>query len=450
MSPSPFLLLGLWLGCFSPASAGAIYWTDRASGAKAIRRMGLDGAAPTTTTPFIALPPTADPRGVAVDVSAGKLYYGVTTQIVQTNLDGSSSAAKVSGLNTVRDLKLDRPSGYLYWADQGAGTLQRALTSNFIVTPSYAKTATDAYYLEIYRGPSTLNLPAILWGNSTGSYEVTGTDPTWITSDIIYTGGSNVRGIAVDAANQMVYWTEKDAAAVRRAKLTANHHFDLTTLVNLYAGLNAPHGVALDLVAQKIYWVDTGTNGTSGFGRSGVNRGDLDGNGAAEALIGPSSTNTFSSQPWDLDLDTRTTTYSQWLARFFRKDAALAHSSPTADPDQDGVTNLAEYAQGLRPWLPDADGQPAIRVVQNGGQSYPAVQFRRRLGATDLNYYVQVSNSLTSWQDNIHTPSAGLIPFTIEVSTTPVDDDVESVIVRSGKPLGLGGRQFLRVLLENF
>ncbi len=441
--------LWLLLLTIGTVDAGAVYWTDRASGAKAIRRMGMNGSSPTTTTPLLALATGADPRGIAVDTSAGKLYYGSLTQIIQANLDGTGSSVKISGRTAVRDLKLDRPTNYLYWADQTGGNIQRALTSDFIINASYAKLATDVYYLDLYRVPGNTSNPLILWGDSNTSIWITGVDVSWITPNFSWGPGSSVRGVCVDSENQMLYWNEKDAKMVRRAKLKINGEVDSTTIQNLYTGLNAPHGLVLDLPARKLYWVDSGTNGTTGFGRSGVNRGDLDGAGAAEALIGPSSTlNAFAGQPWDLDLDPRTLTYDEWKARYFRIDAPLSQTGPGMDPDGDGMKNFAEYAQGTPPLVAGANPQLRALSISVSGTNYPAIQFSRRIGVTDVNYFVQVSTSLGAWQDNVHTPSAGVTPITVETSITPLDDGMELVTTRSNTPYFSQARQFLQVLME--
>jgi hypothetical protein len=438
--------LGLLLLLPDQSMGGAIYWTDRASGAKAIRKMGLNG---TNATTLITLATSADPRGIAVDSSAEKLYYASTTQIIQANLDGTGSVAKISGQSAVRDLRLDVPTGFLYWADQTAGRIQRALISNFVVTGSYAKVATDCYFLDLYRGPGDYTDAMILWGDSGSSFWLTGTDPSWLTPNFSWTGGQNVRGVAVDGPNQTIYWCEKDAKMVRRAKLKANLEIDSGTTQNLYTGLNAPHGLVLDLHAKKLYWVDSGTNGSTGFGRSGVNRGDMDGTGAAEALFGPSSiTYPLAGQPWDLDLDKSTINYDEWKARYFRTDTSSLQTAVNADPDGDGLVNWAEYALGGAPLA--ADRAPlTAQSVNVAGTTYPAISFLRRIGSTDISYFPQVSATLHDWLDNIHTPSAVLVPVTVEVSATPMGDGLELATVRSTSPLHSLNRQFMRVLVEN-
>ena len=436
----------LWFGSVGVSLAGSIFWTDRATGARAVRRMGLNGSAATTTVPLIGLAGSADPRGIAVDAAAGKLYFGSNSQILQANLDGTGTVAKVAGLTAVRDVKFDEPSGYLYWADQTAGNLQRALVSDFVVSGGYAKVASDSYYLDIYRGAGNFAEPMILWGNSAGSYWVTSTNVALTGASSAYSGGNNVRGVCVDGPNQMIYWNEKDAKMVRRAKLKANLEIDLTTVQNLYTGLNAPHGLVLDLGARKLYWVDSGTNGSTGFGRSGVNRGDMDGSGAAEALIGPTSTvNSFSGQPWDLDLDVRCGTFAEWQARFFRNDALTSQTGTSADPDSDGLSNWAEYALGSPPLGSNPEAPSRALVVQDAGQSFPAIESTRRSGASDVTYLVQVAEGTSGWLDNVSQPVPAV---TVEVSSVSVGEGMVRVVTRSTKPLEAAGKQFLRVVMN--
>ena len=69
-------------------------------------------------------------------------------------------------------------------------------------------------------------------------------------------------------------------------------------------GLDTPHGLVIDTVARKAYWCDTGTDNHNSGGRA-INRADLD---VPEPLERVASL----SEPWDADLDLRTTTYAQY------------------------------------------------------------------------------------------------------------------------------------------
>ncbi len=105
--------------------------------------------------------------------------------------------------------------------------------------------------------------------------------------------------------------------------------------------------------------------------------------------------------------------YVYLMSRFIRplsyQDWAAGHglSGPTADiyadPDQDGVCNLLEYAFNLSPEAPDSSSLPEFRLqsqVLNGQPgTYLTVGFLHQLGATNLTYVLQGSSDLIAWSD---------------------------------------------------
>ena len=83
-----------------------------------------------------------------------------------------------------------------------------------------------------------------------------------------------------------------------------------------------------------------------------------------------------------------------------------------ADPDADGLKNLAEFAMGLDPNdpllpIPDATrpGVPRAVIVNDAGQDYLALQFSRRVNRPCHEVAVEFSSNLQSWDD---TPAATL------------------------------------------
>ena len=94
----------------------------------------------------------------------------------------------------------------------------------------------------------------------------------------------------------------------------------------------------------------------------------------------------------------RPLTYQDWVTGY-----GLSGSSTNilADPDGDGVVNLAEYAFNLSPVAADHPGWPPFRLqyLSLGADSgtYLTVQFLRQMGATNLTYILQSSSDLTSW-----------------------------------------------------
>ena len=70
-----------------------------------------------------------------------------------------------------------------------------------------------------------------------------------------------------------------------------------------------------------------------------------------------------------------------------------------ADPDQDRVPNLLEYASGSDPRSSAERGQPLATWVTVGGKRTFALTFRRRLLGHELNYSVEASGDLIRWSE---------------------------------------------------
>lgn len=91
--------------------------------------------------------------------------------------------------------------------------------------------------------------------------------------------------------------------------------------------------------------------------------------------------------------------YETWAAANFPSGTPAVVMAPGADPDQDGLSNYAEYAFALPPLQPSA--QPLAAATTQGSESFSFV-YRVRAGATDLRYRIDVSLDLAAW-DNTET-----------------------------------------------
>ncbi len=132
------------------------------------------------------------------------------------------------------------------------------------------------------------------------------------------------------------------------------------------------------------------------------------------------------------------TTFATWsLAR----GLAGAQGAPTADPDEDGANNLAEFAYNLNPLVADAfplgssstNGLPSARYLANGTLQ---IQFVRRKSptVTGLSYAVQFSSELDSWSS-------------AQVSgVSSINAEWERVTVRESPPV-VASIRFARILL---
>lgn len=129
---------------------------------------------------------------------------------------------------------------------------------------------------------------------------------------------------------------------------------------------------------------------------------------------------------------------TDWRAVSFTtsEQANTAISGPLADPDGDGVPNVLEYALALDPMTASAAGQP--KVTRNNGVLN--LTYVRRMDVSDLNYTVEVSSDLITWQSGSS--------YTREVSATALDRIREQVVVADLTPLSTVTTRFIRLRVQ--
>ena len=177
------------------------------------------------------------PDGIVVDAEAGHIYWtnmGSLKEndgsIDRANLDGSNitSIVPTGGTFTPKQLQLDKKNGKLYWCDREGMRVMRCNLDG-----SHVETIVDT---------------------SQGDARP-GKDPTkWCV------------GIAVDAADGKIYWTQKgDDNAGQGSIFSANLEIpegqtptNRGDLELLYANLPEPIDLDLDLENRVMYWTDRG------------------------------------------------------------------------------------------------------------------------------------------------------------------------------------------------
>jgi DNA-binding beta-propeller fold protein YncE len=417
------------------ARAGGLFWSDRPSGTQSIRACNFDRSSVRSVRDVTS----NDPRGIVVDIAGGRIYFLTRTPGALQSIDFNNGGyiQHITGLTQPADLRLDGVNRVLYWCEETGGTIRKAVLP---ALPSVPGTLTPVTVFSGISSPYYLDLDVsagrLYWGQN-GSSIFSGPLGGGAPDPALYTGGLNNRGVCVDAAAGMLYWAERDGAhVIRRRPISGG------TIQNVYSGLDTPHGLVLDIPAGKMYWVDTGTNAVNGFNARGVSRGDLDGSTPAEIIVA----GTASNQPWDIDIDPRTLSYGDWRARFFRLDAGASLTAKAADPDRDGLLNLLEYALGTPPLRGNSEASFESLQVTENSTDYAAIRFRRRAGATDLTYRVQVSNDLVTWHDNT-SPAGG--PYTVEMSVAPAGEGLEWVTTRAVVPISQSPpQQFFRLAVD--
>ncbi len=119
-------------------------------------------------------------------------------------------------------------------------------------------------------------------------------------------------------------------------------------------------------------------------------------------------------------------TYASWENSSFSPAQILAgQSSASADPDADGLTNLAEYALGSQPLA--FTPQPA---VNRDGNSI-SITFQRPANLSDVAYHAELSSSFQSWEQlTLEVINPGADPETVRATKTFVPSPPDRSFIR--------------------
>ena len=119
--------------------------------------------------------------------------------------------------------------------------------------------------------------------------------------------------------------------------------------------------------------------------------------------------------------------FAQWMA-------ANGLTDPLAKDHPSGLSNLLVFGLGADLATDPGSAIPVVTVVDVEGSQFLALQYRRRIGATDLDFVVELSTDLARWEG-----------MAVPVSTVPNGDGTETVTVRASDAIGTGTAQYLRV-----
>lgn len=251
---------------------GYIYWSDAGTGS--IRKVKITGGTITEVVTGI----TASgkyPRGIYVDVTNNMLYWGETSSgtadvIKKISIAGSlpkaSSAASsiVTGIDIVRGITVDSTTGWLYFIDASSVSkrgIYRVNTTDSVGEASALKVAAPAAGTQ----PNTLCLDVtnklLYWSDHSAAGKIqriaTNAATFPATQTNVYTSTASIRGISVDAAKSMIYWTEYPTLAVKKASLATIPLANVTTLITSLAGF--PRAVSIRIDTCKTYVTPTVT-----------------------------------------------------------------------------------------------------------------------------------------------------------------------------------------------
>lgn len=119
--------------------------------------------------------------------------------------------------------------------------------------------------------------------------------------------------------------------------------------------------------------------------------------------------------------------FAQWMA-------SNGFVDPLAEWNASGFSNLMAYALGADL---TGDSKPLVSLVEFEGERYPVIEFRRRLGASEVRFEAQVSFDLDDW-------SGATVPHEV----IPRGDGTESVFIRPATSISAEPKQFLRIYVS--
>jgi hypothetical protein len=241
--------------------AQGIFWADTLG--RSIYTAGFDGSNPHTI--LTDLP--ADPRAIAVDPLAGKLYVafdGDVNQVWRTNLDGSSRQTILDAGDGPDAIALDSAAGKMYLALEDTQTIKRANldgsgleTLHAIAGAEFTALMVDPEHAQMYWLDRQTNQQSKVFRSSItgGAFEEFVTEP-----GPNQTFG-NLFGLAFEPIADHVYLLDEDDSRIYRASL------DGDILDFLQPTLQHPRALALLPDANQMLWVQN----------DGIYRSDLNG-----------------------------------------------------------------------------------------------------------------------------------------------------------------------------
>ena len=133
--------------------------------------------------------------------------------------------------------------------------------------------------------------------------------------------------------------------------------------------------------------------------------------------------------------------YAGWRNYVFSESerADPSVSGPGVVLNDASISNLLAFALMLDPRAPDLAKLPELTVVPDGGQTYPALRFRRWKSTPTTRYVFESAASLTNgaWQ-----------PGGVVAATVDHGDGTVTVTLRDSQPIGTASGRFLRLKIE--
>jgi len=236
-----------------------------------------------------------------VDPSAGKMYWididqgpPVVERVRRANLDGSRiEDIVVDERFGTRDIAIDAGGGKVYWFNRYTEEVRRAnLDGSGVETVMALVPAGSGSHLCLAVGPATVGAPGTTPPPVSKLYLALGsrimrTDTDGSGAELLVSGLTLVRGIAVDPAGGKMYWADGGADRVQRSDLDGGSIEDVAAAEYIGGeytrGPLNPQRVVYDQHEDAVFWTDSGPRyATSGR----IQRANPDGTGVSVVVTG--------------------------------------------------------------------------------------------------------------------------------------------------------------------
>jgi len=209
-----------------------------------------------------------------------KIFWVETDRVGSINKDGSGDIETVaSGLEIGYSIAVDQDGGKVYWADRVSNKISRSNVDGSDVEDIYAFNSSSRPFtiaLDVAAGDIYFASPdtkTIKRGKMDGSaapvviYD--SADASAAPNNSSNPGIRDVRGIALDVAAGMIYWTDRGTGDDRVVRGTMDGTMTPQLLYIQVSG--SAQDIALDIDAGMLYWANSG--------RGQIERAKMDGSG---------------------------------------------------------------------------------------------------------------------------------------------------------------------------
>jgi hypothetical protein len=257
-------------------------------------------------------------------------------------------------------------------------------------------------------------------------------------------GGNGIAAQANDATWTKRFWsatnwTTSGGDFVTAASATSSVGNMLSSPVSTWSGA----GVVADVnawiasPATNFGWILRGTEENPYEAQRFASRENTSASSRPKLLV------SYSSAP-------QPTRYENWYSTHYPSAPAGTFLDPEADPDGDGIKNLAEYALNLNPNSRNLGATNLnLNITDDTINTFVSASFRRDPRATDLTYELQASDDLVTWNTVASSTAGGaLISNNLDTTVSETAVSGESPMVLSHAEAGIAGleaKTFLRL-----